>query len=261
MRLVESKTKIHCCTFFFLLCFCILQRKKERAEESQRNIAAGNPGDVDFIGMVRKWRQAHADEARSHDRPSRQKQPRICVTVRKRPLADKERAKNDHDSVTVLHPTAWIHSAKFRVDGITKYLDHTPFRFDHAFDETVSTDDVYEHTTMPLVDFVCSGKGGRATVFAYGQTGSGKTHTMTGIQERVCEDLFLLLSDDATSTHCCEQNTKVMVSFFELYAGVVQDLLNDQKQLKVWEDGKGEMVRCLFVSSSYIPCRTFANSY
>ena len=153
----------------------VLQRKKSRAEEEQRNIAAGNPGDVDFIGLVRKWREQNANKALAHD--AAVEHPRICICVRKRPISDRERAKNDHDSVTCLNPLVWIHSAKLRVDGITKYLDHTSFRFDHAFDEAVSTEDVYTHTTMPLLDFVCSGKGGRATVFAYGQTGSGKTYT------------------------------------------------------------------------------------
>jgi hypothetical protein len=41
---------------------------------------------------------------------------------------------------------------------------------------------------MPLINFVCSGIGGRAMVFAYGQTGSGKTYRMEGIQELVAED-------------------------------------------------------------------------
>ena len=77
-----------------------------------------------------------------------------------------------------------MHSAKLKVDGITKYLDHNQFHFDHSFDEAETTEDLYKYTTMPLVDFVVSGKGGRATCFAYGQTGSGKTYTMSGIQVR-----------------------------------------------------------------------------
>mmetsp|Transcript_21090 Transcript_21090/g.29777 ORF Transcript_21090/g.29777 Transcript_21090/m.29777 type:complete len:707 (-) Transcript_21090:82-2202(-) len=217
------------------------ERKQERAEEEQRNIAAGCPGDVDFIGLVRKWREEHKDAARDHS--SKGDHPRICICVRKRPVSDKEREKNDHDSITCLHPTAWVHSAKFRVDGITKYLDHNSFAFDHAFDENVSTTDVYRYSTMPLIDFVCSGTGGRATVFAYGQTGSGKTYTMEGIQELVAEDLFLLLSDeDADQDASTLENTAVTVAFFEIYGGYVQDLLNERNKLKLLEDGKGEIV-------------------
>lgn len=91
--------------------------------------------------------------------------------MRKRPISDKERRRKDHDSVSCLHPVVWVHSAKLRVDGITKYLDHNSFCFDYGFGENSSTEDVYRHAAMPLVEFLCCGKGGRATVFAYGQTG------------------------------------------------------------------------------------------
>mmetsp|Transcript_8811 Transcript_8811/g.17995 ORF Transcript_8811/g.17995 Transcript_8811/m.17995 type:complete len:542 (-) Transcript_8811:1595-3220(-) len=239
-------------------------RKIERAAEEKRNIAAGNPGDVDFIGMVREWRADRAGTALPRGDPvqlgaatgdstgtgrEELQQPKICICVRKRPVSDKERKKLDHDSVTCLHPTVWVHSAKRRVDGITKYLDHSSFAFDHAFDENVSTEEIYSHSTMPLIDFVCAGRGGRATVFAYGQTGSGKTFTMGGIQQMVAEDLFLLLGDAnsdadalAPGRSCCNlDNTAVYVTFFEIYGGRIQDLLNDRKRLKVLEDGKGEV--------------------
>jgi kinesin family protein 2/24 len=149
-------------------------RQKEvrlaRTQEEQRNLLAGNPGDVDFIGLVREWRQEHEGLAQPHGDVDFEK---ICVCVRKRPLNEKERAKRDHDSVTCLHPMATVHSAKLRVDGISKYLDHNSFRFDHAFDEETSTEEVYRYMAKPLVDWVCGGRGARATVFAYGQTGSG----------------------------------------------------------------------------------------
>lgn len=222
----------------------MLERKQERAEEDKRNKAAGNPGDVDFIRLVRKWREVHSSDARPHDEFEKYEQPRICICVRKRPISEKEVHKHDHDSVTCLHPLVWVHSAKLRVDGISKYLDHSSFRFDHAFDESVSTDEVYRHSAMPLIDFVCAGNGGRATVFAYGQTGSGKTYTMEGIQKLVSEDLFLLLSSNehAVEGGCSFDDTQVTVAFFEIYGGFVQDLLNNRKRLKILEDGKGEIV-------------------
>lgn len=222
--------------FIYLYASSILQQRKQaRAEEEQRNLAAGNPGDVDFIGMVRQWRTEHASEAQPHDGAPHH---RICICVRKRPISEKEREKNDHDSVTCLNPVAWIHTAKLKVDGITKYLDHSSFTFDHVFDEHVTTEEVYRHTTMPLVDFCVAGIGGRATVFAFGQTGSGKTHTMQGIQEILVEDLFLLLDEDGG---CVTKDTSVMVSFFEMYGGSIQDLLNRRERLKILEDGKGEI--------------------
>ena len=232
-------------------------RKIERAAAEQANIAAGNPGDVDFIGMVRTWREEHRHTARPRGDPpsivaaatdaSSSVAPKICICVRKRPVSDKERNKKDHDSVTCLHPAVWVHSAKLRVDGITKYLDHSSFAFDHAFDENTSTEEIYSFSTMPLIDFVCAGGGGRATVFAYGQTGSGKTYTMGGIQTMVAEDLFLLLGEASRGHNasdggaCSLDDTAVYVTFFEIYGGRIQDLLNERKRLKVLEDGKGEV--------------------
>lgn len=158
-----------------------MQRKKARNDEEQRNIAAGNPGDVDFIGMVRTWREEHSSNAKPYDRDDVNTtneslyyhHPKICISVRKRPITEKEIEKNDHDSVTCINPYVWVHSAKLKVDGISKYLDHTSYPFDYSFDETISTESIYKYTTMPLLDFVCTGTNGRATVFAYGQTGSG----------------------------------------------------------------------------------------
>ena len=231
----------------------IKQAREDRAAEEQRNISAGNPGDVDFIGLVRKWREEHGGMARPHQHHDDNcndsgggKNDNICVCIRKRPLNDKERKKKEHDAVTVLHPTATVHSAKLRVDGIHKYLDHNSFKFDHSFDETESTAEVYQYTAKPLVHYVCGGKGVRATVFAYGQTGSGKTYTMSGIQKMVAEDIFETLTDNVLEeeeTACCScDNTTVSIAIFEIYGGRIQDLLNGRNRLKVLEDGRGEVV-------------------
>ena len=228
----------------------IKQAREDRAAEQERNISAGNPGDVDFIGLVRKWRDEHEGVARPHRRAvggsgGGQEVDKICVSIRKRPLNDKERKKKEHDAVTVLHPTATVHSAKLRVDGIHKYLDHNSFRFDHCFDEDCSTETVYQYTAKPLVSYVCGGKGVRATVFAFGQTGSGKTYTMQGIQRMVAEEIFSTLSDNVLEEEesCCSyDNTNVSIAIFEIYGGRVQDLLNRGNRLKVLEDGRGEVV-------------------
>lgn len=47
-----------------------------------------------------------------------------------------------------------VHDCKLRVDGITKYLDNTDFAFDHAFDETETTEALYHYTAAPLVPFI-----------------------------------------------------------------------------------------------------------
>jgi kinesin family protein 2/24 len=70
---------------------------------------------------------------------------------------------------------------------------------------------------------------------------------MSGIQNLVAEDVFMVLSgihgDGAEGGDACTVlNTFVSVSFFEIYGGGVQDLLNDCKRLRILEDGKGEVV-------------------
>lgn len=142
----------------------------------------------------------------------------------------------DHDAITCLHPVVWVHSAKLRVDGITKYLENAKFVLDHAFDETCDTEQVYVQTTLPLVKWSLQGNGGQATVFAFGQTGSGKTFTMQGIQQLVANDFYPMLEEANLG------NVEVFVSSFELYSGSVLDLLNNRQKLKIQENGKGEVV-------------------
>ena len=103
---------------------------------------------------------------------------------------------------------------------------------DHTFGEDDSTDDIYETCVQPLVPFVTGKAAGRATVFAYGQTGSGKTFTMVGVQRFLAEDMF----------HSLQPGTQVFISFFEIYGGRCQDLLNDRARLNIREDGGGEVV-------------------
>ena len=125
----------------------MMQQKEARKQEHLKNIAAGNPGDVDFIGMVQQWRRQQR-KLQSKTPANTPANSNICIAVRKRPMSDKERQKLDHDSVSCFHNKVWIHSAKLKVDGITKYLTHTSFQFDYAFDEESTTEQIYVSTTM-----------------------------------------------------------------------------------------------------------------
>lgn len=214
----------------------MLQQKEARNVLQAENIAKGNPGDVDFIGMVERWRQQERKEHRVRTSKnaaavSAFQKSNICIAVRKRPMSEKERVKMDHDSVSVFSPQVTVHSAKYRVDGITKYLTHNSFQLDHAFDESSTTEEIYVQTTLPLVDHVLATKG-RATVFCYGQTGSGKTYTMNGIQQILAYDLY---------SQIASADLQVRVAMFELYGGFVQDLLHERQRCKLLEDSKGEI--------------------
>lgn len=204
------------------------QMKIDRAAEELRNRENGTPGDVDFQRMIRAYRDQAPPE-----KPHVQSHDKICICVRKRPISAKEVKKMDHDSVTCSNPVVAIHDCKLKVDGISKYLDNNLFEMDHTFHEDNSTEDIYYAAVEPLVDFVLD--GGRATVFAYGQTGSGKTFTMQGIQALITDDLFATLA-------ARDSAVQVSVSFFEIYGGRCQDLLNERQRLNVREDGAGDVI-------------------
>lgn len=209
--------------------------KVQRAAEEQRNKDSGISGDVDFNRMIKLFRHSQAPKEQVH-LPTSEK-TKICICVRKRPISSKELARNDSDSVTCANPVVVVHDCKLKVDGISKYLDNTSFEFDHTFHENDVTESIYECAVERLVDFVLS--GGRATVFAYGQTGSGKTYTMQGIQSYVADDLFSLLEQRESNTG---SRVLVYVSYFEIYGGRCQDLLNSRQRLNVREDGGGEII-------------------
>jgi kinesin family protein 2/24 len=59
---------------------------------------------------------------------------------------------------------------------------------------------------------------------------------MVGIQGLLASDLFQLLEAEAVA------DLEVAVSFFEIYGGRCQDLLNNRNRLSVREDGSGEVV-------------------
>lgn len=108
--------------------------------------------------------------------------------MRKRPLFPQELSNGEIDCVSCTNPAIIVHECKYRVDGVTKYIENSGFEFDHSFSEFESTKSLYECSIQPEIDFIF--EGGIVTCFAYGQTGSGKTYTMEGVQEFVCRDLF-----------------------------------------------------------------------
>ena len=68
---------------------------------------------------------------------------------------------------------------KFKVEGITKYIENSEFKFDNAFNDDESNEELYHYSIKPILDLVFN--TGTLTIFAYGQTGSGKTFTMQGL--------------------------------------------------------------------------------
>ena len=115
---------------------------------------------------------------------------RICICVRKRPMFRKEFKDDAFDCISTSNPTIRIHEPKIRVDGLTKYVDTTDFKFDNVFGDKKESSVIYHTMINPVLEMVYA--QGLVTCFAYGQTGSGKTYTMQGVQHSCVHDLFEL---------------------------------------------------------------------
>ncbi|XP_019645474.1 PREDICTED: kinesin-like protein KIF19 isoform X1 [Branchiostoma belcheri] len=114
--------------------------------------------------------------------------------------------------------------------------------FDYSFDGRSSQEEVYAHTTRPLIESVI--EGFNATVFAYGATGAGKTYTMLGtdhepgVMARSLNDLFEGMY--RTSENMVYQ---VSMSYLEIYNEMIRDLLSPESgYLELREDTKGVQV-------------------
>lgn len=149
-----------------------------------------------------------------------------------------------------------MHELKEKVD-LTKYVDTHAFTFDSVFAENVGNAAVYQATACPLVDALFA--GGRGTCFAYGQTGAGKTFTMAGdgaenpgLYTLAVRDVFDRIREiekeawrvaDAEGLEDFEppDPPQVWISFYEIYASKLQDLLNRSAKLECREDSNGQV--------------------
>ena len=81
--------------------------------------------------------------------------------------------------VSVKNPKIIVHDCRYKVDGVTKTIENTDFKFDNAFCENQTSEELYFYQIRPILDLIFN--QGIVTIFAYGQTGSGKTYTMNGL--------------------------------------------------------------------------------
>ncbi|KAL1190254.1 Kinesin-like protein KIN-7D [Cardamine amara subsp. amara] len=155
----------------------------------------------------------------------------ISVTVRFRPLSDREYQRGDE--------VAWYPDADTMVRH--EYNPLTAYAFDKVFGPQATTIDVYDVAARPVVKAAMEGVNG--TVFAYGVTSSGKTHTMHGDQESpgiiplAIKDVFSIIQDTPG------REFLLRVSYLEIYNEVINDLLDPTGQnLRVREDSQGTYV-------------------
>ena len=58
------------------------------------------------------------------------------------------------DCMTVSNPRITVHDCKFKVDGITKYIDNQEFIFDNTFSQDESNEELYYYSIKPIIDLV-----------------------------------------------------------------------------------------------------------
>ena len=103
-----------------------------------------------------------------------------------------------------------------------QFINHWRFRFDHAFNEKATNEEVYNHIAAPLVKYTVL-EAGYSTILMYGQTGSGKSYTMNSIYTLAAADVFATI--DEVSPRFSSQ-FRVSLSFIELSGDACYDLLN-----------------------------------
>lgn len=120
---------------------------------------------------------------------------KISVAIRCRPQIDREREAKTEEF--------WIVKENEIVPKSIEVDSCVGYKYDHIFNQTASTKDVYEGVVSPIVKKAVNGFNG--TVLCYGQTSSGKTHTLYG-SERIndkgiitlfAEQLFNQIQSDA----------------------------------------------------------------
>ena len=207
---------------------------KHRREDHNKKIAQKNQVffqklDDDFNYLIQK-KKFQVEYQKSQPYKS-SKDSKIFVCVRKRPIFQKELMEGEIDCISAINPKVYIYECKIKIDGYTKYIDTNDFKFDNAFNENDSTMLLYNCTIQPSLDILK--RGGVVTCFAYGQTGSGKTYTMVGIQDIAINNIFQIFNDLGRRTN---KIFTFYVSFFEIYLGLLYDLLNNRNKVQALED-------------------------
>jgi hypothetical protein len=190
----------------------------------------------------------------------------VRVFIRKRPLFEEELEDGEFDTVTMdrggctgsaacfkeqaedggraeAAPRVLVHDCKMHPDLRHMFLKTTSYPCTRCFDSDAGNRAVYTASAAPLVDIAAA--GGIATVFMYGQTGSGKTHTMSGIEDEGCAQLFQRLGERTAAARAAvaaaaaaggaaaaaepraraQETATVHLRFFELVGKKVVDLL------------------------------------
>lgn len=138
------------------------ETRKLRSEREANNQVLGIKVDVDFQKMV-------ADERRKLSQPAQHvfaDQLKISVCFKKRPIFQHELADGEIDVISVTNPKIIVHDCRFKVDGVTKTIENTDFKFDNSFSDIQTNAELYFYQVRPILDNIFN--QGIVTIFAYG---------------------------------------------------------------------------------------------
>ncbi|KAJ4836248.1 hypothetical protein Tsubulata_028685 [Turnera subulata] len=152
---------------------------------------------------------------------------KILVSVRVRPLNEKELSRNDVSDWECINDDTIIYRNNLSISERSMYP--SAYTFDRVFRPDCSTRQVYDEGAKEVALAVVSGIN--SSIFAYGQTSSGKTYTMCGITEFTVADIY-----DYIERHK-EREFILKFSAMEIYNEAVRDLLSsDTTPLRLLDD-------------------------
>ncbi|XP_038990599.1 kinesin-like protein KIN-7F [Hibiscus syriacus] len=150
---------------------------------------------------------------------------KFFVSVRLRPLNDKERARNSISDWECINNDTIV----FKNSLPERSMFPVAYSFDRVFDCDSPTSQVYEEAAKDIAVSVLNGIN--SSIFAYGQTSSGKTYTMRGVTDYAVADIY-----DYIERHQ-EREFFVKFSAMEIYNEAVRDLLSsDSTPLRLLDD-------------------------
>ncbi|XP_073306494.1 kinesin-like protein KIN-7F [Primulina huaijiensis] len=165
------------------------------------------------------------DSSIDWDHDSSAQEEKIFVSVRLRPMNERELGRNDVSDWECINNTTII----FKNSLQERSMYPAAYTFDRVFGSDSSTREVYEEAAKKIALSVLSGMN--SSIFAYGQTSSGKTYTMAGITENTIDDIY-----DYIDNHR-EREFVLKFSAMEIYNESVKDLLSiDGTPLRLLDD-------------------------
>ena len=115
------------------------EARKMKSEREANNELQGIKVDVDFQRMVEAEREK-VPACKPHAFADKMK---ISVCFKKRPVFHHELADGDIDVVSVTNPKIVVHDCKYKVDGVTKMIDNTEYKFDNSFGDDQTNEELY----------------------------------------------------------------------------------------------------------------------